>query len=49
MLIGVPVAEPEKDVVEVKVGETAKLFVNVRGVTDVKCAWNKDGKPIKVS
>ncbi|KIH46192.1 immunoglobulin I-set domain protein [Ancylostoma duodenale] len=43
-----PVAESEFDVVEVKVGETAQLFVNVRG-TDVKCTWAKDGKPIKAT
>ncbi|KIH46020.1 immunoglobulin I-set domain protein, partial [Ancylostoma duodenale] len=43
-----PVAESEFDVVEVKVGETAQLFVNVRGM-DVKCTWTKDGKPIKAT
>ncbi|VDM66761.1 unnamed protein product, partial [Strongylus vulgaris] len=46
---GVPIAEAETNVVEVKIGETAKLFVNVRGATDVKCEWSKDGKPIKAT
>ncbi|ETN72288.1 hypothetical protein NECAME_13905 [Necator americanus] len=43
-----PIIELESKVVEVKVGETATLFANILGATDIKCVWKKDGKPIKV-
>ncbi|KAJ1359849.1 hypothetical protein KIN20_018667 [Parelaphostrongylus tenuis] len=46
---GKPIVEVETDLVEVKAGESAKLFANVRGTSEVKCSWKKDEKLIKTS
>ncbi|VDL74388.1 unnamed protein product [Nippostrongylus brasiliensis] len=46
---GKPIVEPESSTVEVKIGETAKLFAGIRNDVGVKCEWSKDGKAIKAS
>ncbi|VDK56430.1 unnamed protein product, partial [Cylicostephanus goldi] len=43
---GAPILKPISDVVTVKIGELAKLSVNVEGSTDIHCLWKKDGKTI---
>ncbi|KJH43328.1 kinase domain protein [Dictyocaulus viviparus] len=46
---GIPILEVESTAVEVKDGESAKLYVNVVETKGMKCTWRKDGKLIKPS
>ncbi|VDM54488.1 unnamed protein product [Angiostrongylus costaricensis] len=46
---GKPIVELETPLVEVKTGESAKFFANVRGTSEVKCIWKKDEELIKTS